>query len=42
MVGGSFAHTGGPYCQYGLMLWHSPDFIQDVRPDIGDAPLTLY
>jgi hypothetical protein len=41
MVVGSFAHTGGQYCHYGLMLSHSPVIIQDARPEIGDAPLTL-
>jgi hypothetical protein len=41
MVVSSFAHKRGQYCHYGLMLLHSPVIIQDARPEIGDAPLTL-
>jgi len=41
MVVGVFAHTGGQYCYYGLMLSRSLVIIQDARPEIGDAPLTL-
>ena len=36
-----FAHKGGQYCHYGLILSHSLVIIQDARPEIGDAPLTL-
>jgi hypothetical protein len=41
MVVGVFAHKGGQYCYYGLMLSRSLVIIQDARPEIGDAPLTL-
>jgi len=41
MVVGSFAHKGGQFSHYGLMLSRSPVVIQDARPEIGDAPLTL-
>jgi hypothetical protein len=41
MVVGIFAHKGGQYCHYGLMLSRSLVIIQDARPEIGDAPLTL-
>jgi len=41
MVIGSFAHKGSQYYHYGLMLSRSPVIIQDARPEIGDAPLTL-
>jgi len=41
MVVGVFAHTGGQYCYYGLMLSRSLVIIQDTRPAIGDARLTL-
>jgi len=41
MVVGSFAHNGGQYSHYGLMLSRSPVTIQDARPKIGDAPLML-
>jgi len=41
MVVGSFAHKGGQYYHYGFMLSRSPVIIQDARPEIGDAPLTL-
>jgi len=41
MVVGIFAHKGGQYCHYGLMLLCSPVIIQDATPEIGDAPLTL-
>jgi len=41
IVAGQFAHTHGQYCDYGLTLSHSPVVIQDARPEIGDAPLTL-
>jgi len=41
MVVSSFAHNGGQFSHYGLMLSHSPVIIQDARPEIGDAPLTL-
>jgi len=41
MVVGSFAHKGSQYCHYGSMLSHSPVIIQDARPEIGDALLTL-
>jgi hypothetical protein len=36
-----FAHKGGQYCHYGLMLSRSLVNIQDATPEIGDAPLTL-
>jgi hypothetical protein len=41
MVEGIFAHKGGQYCHYGLMLSRSLVIIQDVSPEIGEAPLTL-
>jgi hypothetical protein len=41
MVVGIFAHKGGQYCHYVLMLSRSLVIIQDARPEIGDAPLTL-
>jgi len=41
MVVGVFAHKGGQYCYYGLMLSRSLVIIQDARPEIVDAPLTL-
>jgi hypothetical protein len=41
MVVGLFAYKGGQYCHYGLMLSRSLVIIQDARPEIGDAPLTL-
>jgi hypothetical protein len=41
MVVGSFAHTGGQYSHYSLMLSGSPVIIQDTRLEISDAPLTL-
>jgi hypothetical protein len=41
MVVGIFAHKGGQYCHYGLMLSRSLVIIQDARPEMGDAPLTL-
>jgi hypothetical protein len=41
MVVGLFAHKGGQYCHYGLILWRSLVIIQETRPEIGDAPLTL-
>ena len=36
-----FAHQGGQYCHYGLMLSRSLVIIQDARPEIGDALVTL-
>jgi len=36
-----FAHKGGQYCDYGLMLLHSPMIIWDARPNIIDDLLTL-
>jgi hypothetical protein len=41
MVVGIFAHKGGQYCHYGLMLSRSLVIIQDARPEMGDTPLTL-
>jgi len=41
MVVGIVAHEGGQYSHYGLMLSRSLVIIQDARPEIGDAPLTL-
>jgi hypothetical protein len=41
MVVSPFARKGGQYCNYGLMLSHSLVIIQDTRPKIIDAPLTL-
>jgi len=41
MVVGIFAHNAGQYCHYGLMLSRSLVIIQDARPEISDAPLTL-
>jgi len=41
MVVGIFAHKGGQYCYYGLMLSRSLVIIQDASPEIGDVPLTL-
>jgi hypothetical protein len=41
MVVGPFAHQGGQYCHYGLMLLHSLVIIQDASPEISDVPLTL-
>jgi hypothetical protein len=41
MVVGIFAHEGGQYCHYGLMLSRSQVIIQDAITEIGDAPLTL-
>jgi len=41
MVVAIFAHKGGQYCDYGLMLSRSLVIIQDARPEIGDTPLTL-
>jgi len=41
MVVGIFAHKGCQYCHYGLMLSRSLVIIQDARPAIGDALLTL-
>jgi len=39
MVVGIFAHKGGQYCHYGLMLSRRLVIIQDARPEIGDAPV---
>jgi len=39
MVVGSFAHKGGQYYHYGLMLSRSTVIIQDARRQISDAPL---
>jgi hypothetical protein len=36
-----FAHKGRKYYYYGLMPLHSPVIIEDVRPEILDAPLML-
>jgi hypothetical protein len=36
-----FAHKGGQYCHYGLMLSRSLVIIKDAGPEIGDASLTL-
>jgi hypothetical protein len=41
MVVGIFAHKGGQYCRYGLMLSHRLVIIQYARPEISNAPLTL-
>jgi len=41
MVVGPFAHKGCQYCHYGLMLSCSPVIIQNVRPEIINAQLTL-
>jgi hypothetical protein len=41
MVAGLCAHIGGQCCHYGLILLCSLVSIQDARPDIGDAPLTV-
>jgi len=41
MIVGISAHKGDQYCHYGLMLSRSLVIIQDARPEIGDAPLTL-
>jgi len=41
VVVGPVAHSGGQYYHYGLMLSRSPVIIQDARPEISDAPLTL-
>jgi hypothetical protein len=41
VVVGIFVDKGGQYCHYGLMLSRSLVIIQDARPEIGDAPLTL-
>ena len=41
MVVGIFAHKGGQYCHYGLMLSRGLVIIQDARPEISDAPFTL-
>jgi len=36
-----FAHTGGQYIEFGLMLLNSPWIIQDVSPKIVEAQLTF-
>ena len=41
MVIGSFAHQGGQYCHYGLMLSRSPVIMHVARREISYAPLTL-
>jgi len=41
MVVVPFAYKGGQYCRYGLMLLRSPVIIQDARPEICHATLTL-
>jgi len=41
IVAGLRAHIGGQYCDYGLTLLHSQVIIQDPKPEVGDAPLTL-
>jgi hypothetical protein len=41
MVVGIFAPKSGQYCHYGLMLLRSLVIMQDARPVIGNAPLTL-
>jgi hypothetical protein len=41
MALGIFAHKGGQYCHYGLMLSRNLVIIQDARPEMRDAPLTL-
>jgi len=41
MVVGVLDHNGGQYCQYGLILSCRLVIIQDARPEIGEAPLTL-
>jgi len=35
------AYQDGQYCDYGVILLCSPVIIQDARPEISDAPLTL-
>jgi hypothetical protein len=41
MFVGIFAYQGGQYCHYGLMLSRTLVYIQDAKPEIGEAPLTL-
>jgi hypothetical protein len=41
IVAGLCAHNGSQYCDYDLMLSRSPVIAKDVRPEIGDALLTL-
>jgi hypothetical protein len=41
MVVGIFAHKGGQYCHYDIMLLRSLVIIQDVRPEIDDVRLKL-
>jgi hypothetical protein len=41
MVIGTSPHKGSKYCHYGLMLLRSLEIVQDVSPEIGDAPVTL-
>jgi hypothetical protein len=36
-----FAHKGRKYYDYCLMLWHFSVIIQDIRPEIFDALVTL-
>ena len=38
---GIFAHKGGKYFQYGLILSSNLVIIQDARPEIGNTLLTL-
>jgi hypothetical protein len=42
MAVGIFAHKGGQYCHYGLMLSCSLIIIQYARRQICDDPLTLF
>ena len=35
-----FAQEGGLQNDYGLMLFQSPNIMQDAKPKIVDAPLT--
>jgi len=41
IVSVTFAHNDSQYFDYGLMSLHSPLIIQDARPQVIDAPLTL-
>jgi len=41
IVDGICTPKGGQYCDYCLMLSRSPVIVQDARPEIRDALLTL-
>ena len=41
MVASIYAHNGGQYSDSGFMLLDNPLIMQDAKPKIMDAPLTV-